>query len=217
MGSEMCIRDSYALDAKSGRLRWKLKTDGQVHATPAVVGGTIYFGGCDEYFRAVRASDGKVLFTVPVESNVGSSSVVEGTRAFLGTYNNEVVAVDLQAKRIAWRFRDPEREFPFYASPALSGTRVIVGGRDKAVHALEMASGRSAWKFVTRARVDSSAAVAGGRVFVGSSDGKFYVLDAQTGQKKWEYEVGEALTSSPAVAGGRVVIGSLDGRLYCFG
>ena len=127
------------------------------------------------------------------------------------------MAVDLQAKRIAWRFRDPEREFPYYASPALSGTRVIVGGRDKAVHALEMATGKSAWKFVTRARVDSSAAIAGGRVFVGSSDGKFYVLDAQTGQKKWEYEVGDALTSSPAVAGGRVVIGSLDGRLYCFG
>ena len=142
--------------------------------------------------------------------NVGSSSVVEGTKAFLGTYDNEVVAVDLTAKRIAWRFRDPEREFPYYASPALSGTRVIVGGRDKAVHALEMASGKSAWKFVTRARVDSSAAIAGGRVFVGSSDGKFYVLDAQTGQKRWEYEVGEALTSSPTTMASLPTAGSVS-------
>jgi outer membrane protein assembly factor BamB len=207
----------YALDAKTGRLRWKLKTNGQVHATPAVVGATIYFGGCDEQFRAVRVADGKVLFQVALGSNTGSSAVIDGARAYLGTYNNEVVAVDLQAHRIAWRFHDPDREFPYYASPALAGTRVIVGGRDKMVHALEMATGKSAWKFVTRARVDSSAALAGSRVFVGSSDGRLYELDAGSGQKKWEYEAGDALTSSPAIAGGRVVIGSLDGRLYCFG
>src|SRR5262249_56049250 len=134
-----------ALDARTGRLRWKLKTEGQVHATPAVVNGTIYFGGCDEYFRAVRAADGKVLFRVALDSNTGSSSVVEGTRAYLGTYNNEVVAVDLRARRIAWRFHDPDREFPYYASPALAGARVIVGGRDKAVQALEKATATSTW------------------------------------------------------------------------
>jgi FOG: WD40-like repeat len=47
----------YALDRRTGKLAWKLKTDGQVHATPAVVNGIIYFGGCDERFRAVRATD----------------------------------------------------------------------------------------------------------------------------------------------------------------
>jgi outer membrane protein assembly factor BamB len=125
--------------------------------------------------------------------------------------------VDLVSHRIAWRFHDPDREFPFYASPVLAGARVIIGGRDKAVHALETVNGKSAWKFVARARVDSSAALAGSRVFVGSSDGKLYVLEAQTGEKVWEYEAGDALTSSPAIAGGRIVIGSLEGRLYCFG
>ena len=207
----------YALDAKTGKLRWKLKTDGPVHATPSVVSGTIYFGGCDERFRAVRAADGKVLFEVPLDSNTGSSAVIEGTRAYPGTFNNEVVAIDLVAKKIVWRYRDPDREFPYYSSPAFASGRVIVGGRDKAIHAIDAATGKAAWKLVTRARVDSSPAVAGGRVFVGSSDGKLYVLDAQTGAKKWEYVVGDALTASPAIAAGRVVIGAQDGRLYCFG
>ena len=127
------------------------------------------------------------------------------------------VAIDLAAKKIAWRYKDPDREFPYYSSPALAGGRVFVGGRDKAIHAIDAATGKAAWKVVTRARVDSSPVVSGGRVYVGSSDGKLYVLDAQTGDKKWEYEVGDALTSSPAVAGGRLVIGSMDGRLFCFG
>jgi len=205
------------LDRRTGTVAWKLKTEGQVHATPSVVNGTVYFGGCDERFRAVRLTDGVVLFQVALEANTGSSAVVEGGRAYLGTFNNEVVAIDLVAKKIAWRYKDPDREFPYYSSPALAGGRLFIGGRDKAIHAIDAATGKGAWKVVTRARVDSSPAVAGGRVFVGSSDGKLYVLDAGTGAKTWEYEVGDALTSSPAVAGGRVVIGAQDGRLYCFG
>jgi outer membrane protein assembly factor BamB len=181
------------------------------------VDGIIYFGGCDERFRAVRATDGAVLFQVPLDANTGSSAVVEGTRAYLGTFANEVVAIDLVAKKIAWRYKDPDREFPYYSSPAFAAGRVFIGGRDKAIHAIDAATGKSAWKVVTRARVDSSPAISGGRVFVGSSDGRFYALDAQTGAKKWEYEIGDALTSSPAIAGGRVVIGAQDGRLYCFG
>src|SRR5258707_455603 len=104
----------YALDRRTGKLAWKLKTDGQVHATPAVVNGILYFGGCDEQFRAGRLADGMVLFQVPLGSNTGSSAVVEGTRAYLGTFNNEVVAIDLTAKKIVWRYRNPDREFPYY-------------------------------------------------------------------------------------------------------
>ena len=207
----------YALDAKTGKQRWVVKTEGQVHATPTVVNGTVYFGGCDEFFRGVRLTDGRVVLQVRLDANTGSSAVIEGTRAYLGTFNNDVVAIDLQAKKVAWRYRDPDREFPYYSSPALAGGKVIIGGRDKAIHGIDAATGKSAWKLVTRARVDSSPAIAGTRAFVGSSDGKLYVLDTATGKKTWEYEAGDALTSSPAIANGRVVIGSLDGRLYCFG
>ena len=155
---------------------------------------------------------------MPLDSNTGSSAVVEGNRAYLGTFDNEVVAVDLAraedrvalpAIPIASSRSTRRRRWP--------AARVIVGGRDKAVHAIDAATGKSAWKFVTRARVDSSPAIAGGRVFVGSSDGKLYVLDARPAQKKWEFDAGDALTASPAIAGGRIVIGSQDGRLYCFG
>jgi len=207
----------YALETKTGKLRWKLQTDGPVHATPAIHNGIIYIGGCDEQFRAVRVADGKTLFALPLGSNMGSSAVVEGDRAYVGTFGADVFAIDLKSRKVAWRFRDPDREFPYYSSAALASGRIFVGGRDKAVHALDAANGKSVWKFVTRARVDSSPVVAAGRVFVGSSDGKLYVLDAANGQKKWEFDAGDAITASPSIAAGRVVVGSTDGRIYCFG
>jgi outer membrane protein assembly factor BamB len=188
-----------------------------VHATPAIRDGIIYIGGCDEKFRGVRLADGKTVFELPLGANMGGSAAIDGDRAYVGTFSADVYAIDLRTHKIAWTYRDPDREFPYYASSALDGGRVFIGGRDKAVHAIDAASGKRAWKFLTRARVDSSPVVAGGRVFVGSSDGKLYVLDAATGEKRWEFETGDALTASPSIGAGRVVIGSTDGRLYCFG
>ena len=91
-----------------------------------------------------------------------------GSRAFFGTFDYEVLAVDLETRTVAWRYRHPEREFPFYSSAALAGGRVVVGGRDKIVHAIDPDTGRAAWTFTAQARVDSSPAVAGSQIFVGS-------------------------------------------------
>src|SRR5262249_15357636 len=155
----------YAFDAKTGAVKWKLRTDGPVHSTAAVQNGTVYLGSCDERFRAIRLADGHVLFTIPV-SYTAASTVMDGARAYVGTFDNELLGIDVQSKKILWRFKDPQREFPYYSSAALAGGRVIVGNRDKSIHAIDAATGKEAWKFTTRARVDSSPAVAGGRVFV---------------------------------------------------
>jgi len=207
----------YALDARTGTLRWKVATQGPVNATPAVRGGLTFIAGCDGKFRAIRVTDGRQQYEIVSGAYTGASPALDEDRAYFGTFNDEVLALDLKGRKIAWRYRDPARAFPYYSSAALSNGRVIVGGRDKVVHAIDASTGSAAWTFATRARVDSSPVVAGGRVYVGSSDGRLYVLDLATGEKRWEFDTGSALTASPAIAGGRVVIGSQDGVLYCFG
>jgi outer membrane protein assembly factor BamB len=135
----------------------------------------------------------------------------------VGTFGNEVLAVDVSTRAVAWRYEHPARHFPFYASAAVTADRVVVGGRDKLVHALDRSTGKAAWTFATRARVESSPLVAGSRVFVGSNDGVLYELDLASGKKVWEYVAGAPLSASPAAAGGALVIGSQDGALFCFG
>ena len=46
----------YGLGLADGKPRWEVKTNNYVHGTPAVLDGVAYFAGCDEVFRAVRAS-----------------------------------------------------------------------------------------------------------------------------------------------------------------
>jgi outer membrane protein assembly factor BamB len=206
----------YCLSARNGSLLWKFKTNGPVHSTPGIADGMAFIAGCDELFRAIRISDGKEVFNVSSGAYTGASPALKDGLAFYGTFDNEVLGVNLAQRKIDWRYEHPERKFPFYSSAAVTSTRVVVGGRDKMVHGLTLA-GKAAWTFTTRARVESSPGIAGGRVFVGSNDGRFYVLNLSTGAEVWEFNAGAPLSASPAIANGRIVIGSQDGRLYCFG
>jgi eukaryotic-like serine/threonine-protein kinase len=206
----------YCLSTRNGSVLWKFKTNGQVHATPSIAGGMAFIAGCDAIFRAIRLSDGKEMFNVSSGSYTGASPALRSGNAFYGTFENEVLSINLAQKQITWRYEHPQRKFPYYSSAAVTNNRVVLGGRDKLVHGLTL-TGKAAWTFTTRARVESSPAIAGGRVFVGSNDGRFYVLSLSNGAKLWEFNAGAALSASPAIANGRIVIGSQDGRLYCFG
>ncbi len=206
----------YCLSTRNGSLLWKVRTEGPVHSTPSVAGGIAYIAGCDEVFRGIRISDGKELLTVSSGAYTGASPALRSGGAFYGTFDNEVLMVSLQDRRIVWRYQHPQRKFPYYSSAAVTADRVVLGGRDKMIHGLGL-DGKPLWTFTTRARVESSPAVSGDRVFVGSNDGRFYVLNVNTGAKLWEFTAGSALSASPAIANGRIVIGAQDGRLYCFG
>lgn len=206
----------YCVSTRDGSLVWKFKTNGPVHSTPGISNGVAFIAGCDEMFRGIRISDGREIFSVSSEAYTGASPALRENFAFYGTFNNEVLMVNLTEHRVEWRYEHPQRKFPFYSSAAVTDSRVVVGGRDKMVHGLNLA-GKGVWTFVTRARVESSPAIADGRVFVGSNDGRFYVLNVTSGAKVWEFNAAAPISASPAIARGRVVVGTLDGRLYCFG
>jgi len=207
----------YALRADTGALVWKTQTQGPVHATAAVVDGLAYVTGCDEFLHAIRITDGREMFTIASRAYTGASPIVSGTAAYYGTFENEVLRVDLKARKVVWRYQHPERHFPFYSSAAIADGKVILGGRDKMVHALDTASGKAVWTFTTRARVDSSPVIVGDRVYIGSNDGRLYALGIKDGAKLWEFTAGAPLSASPAVAAGKLVIGAQDGTIYCFG
>ena len=135
----------------------------------------------------------------------------------MGTFGNEVLGIDLQKPQILWRYQNPQRQFPFYASAAVVPGAVVIGGRDKAVHALDPQSGEVLWTYIAGGRVDSSPLIVAGRVFFGTEAGALVALDLQSGAEIWNFATGAAVTASPAIAAGRLIIGAADGILYCFG
>jgi outer membrane protein assembly factor BamB len=177
----------------------------------------VYVSGCDAIFRAVAADTGKEAYEISIGEYTGASAALRDGYAYVGTFGNEVLGLDLERHKVQWTYRHATRTLPYYSSAAVTQDYVVLGGRDKMVHCLQRSTGKEVWTFLTGGRVDSSALIAGSKIFVGSNDGNLCELDLVSGEKIWQFVAGAALTASPAVVQGALVIGSQDGMLYCFG
>lgn len=217
----------YCLNRENGALVWKFETEGYVHGTPGVwtepesgSGDAKNFAivtGCDSYLRVISIDDGTQTQQVELGAYVAASPAISQNRVYCGTYGTEILGVALDTGVIAWRYRHPKRQFPFFASAALTEDSVIIGGRDKMVHALSRETGEPIWTYTSKSSIESSAVIAGTRVFLGTTRGLFIALDITTGESVWEFATGSSIVASPSVSDGKIYIGTEDGILYCFG
>jgi len=206
----------YCLNGK-GELLWKVQTEGFVYGTPAVHEGLVISAGCDGFMRVLALADGSEQSRIELGGYVGANPAIMDGKAYVGTFENQFIAVDLKQGKLLWSYENPERKFPYLSSAATDGKLVVVGGRDKLVRALDASSGTVVWSYAAGARVDSSPIIVGDRVFVGSGNGKVLALGLATGEELWSFDTGSGINGSPAVADGRLLIGTTDGQLFAFG
>ncbi len=207
----------YCLRAADGQKAWQFATQGYVNGSPAIIGDRTFVAGCDEHLRVINLKTGEQESDVPLEIQLIPSPAVLDNMLYVGTYGNEVLAVDWKASKIVWAYAGAKAAY--HSSAAVTNKYVIAGSQDKKLHCIDRKTGEAAWTFATKAHVDSSPVIVGDRVFVGSNDGKVYGLRLSDGKEIWRYTDGRPFSASPAVGQGCLVIGSEsnDGKLYCFG
>ena len=155
-----------------------------VHATPAVQDGLAFIAGCDAMLPRDPHRRRQGVYQIESGAYTGASPVIDGDRAYFGTFDNEVLALDLKRAHGALALLP----IPIASSRSTRRPRSPTAASSSAAATswstrIDATTGKAAWTFATRARVDSSPVVAGGRVYVGSSDGRLYVLDAAIGQE----------------------------------
>lgn len=102
----------YALDAKSGALKWKFQTGDVVHSSPAIADGILYIGSWDTYLYALDAVKGqekwrfKTADDPEIHNHVGiqSSPAVVDSVVYFGCRDGHVYAVDAFTGRQKWSF-----------------------------------------------------------------------------------------------------------------
>ncbi|WP_009962338.1 PQQ-binding-like beta-propeller repeat protein [Verrucomicrobium spinosum] len=205
----------YCLDAATGQKHWDYETTNYVNGAVAIYENQVVFGGCDGVLYVLDIATGKEVKKIEVGAYIGNNVAADKGMAYVAHYGNRVSAFSFGDGAKLWEFG--EREFPYYAAPAVNDTWVVAGGRDKRIYGLDRAKGEAKWQFRTRGDVDSSPVIcAGVHVIAGSNDGYFYALDLSKGEEVWRYEVGAPVKTAPAVAGDYVLIGADDGNVYCF-
>ncbi|HOW72097.1 MAG TPA: PQQ-binding-like beta-propeller repeat protein [Phycisphaerae bacterium] len=206
----------YCLSITDGKLLWKAETQDRVHGSPGVSGDRVLAACCDERLRVFSLGDGKEVASVGMGSYSGAAAALGGKCVYVGTFSNQVAAIDWTADKVVWRYEPKESQFPFFGSAAVTEDLVIIGGRDKALHAIDRSTGERRWIFATKDAIDGSPVVAGKRVFIGSGDGCLYGLALADGKELWRYEAGSPFIASPAVGNECLVIGTQDGLVLCF-
>jgi len=166
----------YALDAKSGSLRWRYPTGGSwVIATPSVLDGIVYVTTSDSLkFQALDARTGTEAYSLPYGTYSFSSPSIAGGRAFFGTFDGKLHAVDLGTRSYCGEFAVP--------GFALNGPRYL--DRNGKLRADVVWTGDTLDDTIVNLRskifsmgsILSTPVVQDGIVYFGSTDGTLYAL-----------------------------------------
>jgi outer membrane protein assembly factor BamB len=220
----------FAVEARTGHLKWRYASGRCTAASPAVANGLVYQvflnrppcnaqgSDLDGEVVALHARGGKIQWRRRIGPSE-TSALVSNRLVYVGDWDGEVYALDVRSGRTRWTFSTGGK---VKGGVALSGNRLYVGSYDGHVYALNAHSGREIWRASAQARLGptgtfyATPAVAYGRIYIGSTDHKVYSYGATTGKLRWSHTTGSYVYSSPAVWRLRVYIGSHDGHLYCF-
>jgi outer membrane protein assembly factor BamB len=175
--------------------------------------------------RAVRASDGKQLWTITTAYG-GKPTIVGGvvylalqdvtrTEGTVIYYETSLNAFNLHDGTRLWQSKDYGVDT--ILQPAIAGGRVYIGtyfDQEHSVYCLDAKTGKKVWSYLTSGAVLGTPAVFNGTVYAGSVDGALYALDADTGKLRWRFENTDTFLAPPLMHDGVVYAPSQDGHIY---
>lgn len=193
-------RHVYALDARSGALKWKFAAGNVVHATPAVANGMLYVGSYDSRLYALDAATGveKWHFQAGLDDKIHnqegfqSSPALANGLVYVGCRDSKFYALDAASGKLAWSF-DNKGSWVI-GSPAVTRDAVYFATSDTGLfHAVDARTGAERFQASTNSwPMFSSPVVAGGQVYLGTHHGQLLAIDIAGGKIAWRFDVDAA-------------------------
>ena len=201
-----------AVDAASGDTLWSKQMPGQYSfsSEPTAADGMVYVGGSGSggTLYAVRASDGRVLWTRAVANGDHSSPALDADRVFV-TYPCQDYAFSRISGDQLWH-NSTGCSGGGGRTPVRAGDVLIVRDGSGGARVLSAATGA----VLGPLNSGPAPAVAGGVAYALSASSLKAVAQSGTGVNLWTFAGDGGLVSAPLVAGDHVFAGSSTGMLY---
>jgi eukaryotic-like serine/threonine-protein kinase len=183
----------YALDAVNGNVKWKFKTNGIIHTSPALYHDIVYFGSWDTYFYAVDANTGREKW----KFKTGEQAVyhlLEGIQAspalldsivYFGARDGFFYALNANTGQSLWKF-SAENSWVL-TTAAVKDSTVYFGTSDTyLLLALDARTGKKKYSMKAAGYLYSSPAIAGETAYFGDFTGNLYALDLNSSGKNFQ-------------------------------
>jgi outer membrane protein assembly factor BamB len=219
----------FALDARTGRVRWRKNTRRCSAASPTIARGVVYMTWMDHqcspnyhapdadgFMIAWDAKTGRKKWKYKAKPLESSPLLVRRT-LYVGGWDHKVHAVSARTGRRRWAFTADDE---VNTSAAYWKGTVYIASDGGTLYALNARNGKLRWsaqsnaKFGRREFFYATPTLAYGRVFIGNSDGTMYVYGAKSGKLLWARPLGTYIYSAAAVWKRKVYVGTYDGYFY---
>jgi outer membrane protein assembly factor BamB len=213
-----------ALDAATGRERWKQDTKAHLAAGPGVGSNLVALGTSGGKVIALEAATGKRLWDTPVSSEVLAAPLVTRDRVLVRAVDGRLHALDASTGKAQWTGEDPVPRLSLRgtAAPVLAKDTVITGFDSGKVAAFTLGAGDLVWQAqVTTpggrseldrlADVDGAVQVEGNDGFAVGYQGRVVMFALDSGQVWWNREMSSYRT--PALDDTQVYVATSDGSV----
>jgi outer membrane protein assembly factor BamB len=229
-GSSVVVASSdgelLAHDADKGSLRWRVAIDGEVLASPLVVGDLVIVRVGDNFLAAYGIADGKRRWIYqraqsPLALRNYAGLLVAGDLLVAGFPGGKLVAVSLSGGVQRWESaiaqpkgsNELERMTDVVGTPVLRGDAICVAAFQGRVACVDRDSGVMRWSrdFSSVAGIDADA----GTLYVTDSSDAIYSLDATNGSTNWKQDkLLYRKLGRPVIVGNSLVVADEEGYVH---
>jgi eukaryotic-like serine/threonine-protein kinase len=221
----------YAIDVRTGAVRWRMRTQDIVTSTPALTSDAVYFGGFDGNAYALSRADGSQLWSYDTHGAIPRDVVVAGDTVLYGSRSYDVFALNAHTGEPAWV---RHVWYSWIDSPPVAANgRIYTGASDAlAVFAFNTTTGARIWQTPVPGWTWGGVALGLDNVYTGIVGGRysapraggFAAIRSSDGALRWilgsehraDPDAFYGFAAAPSVLGRRVFAANLDGTVYAF-
>ena len=216
-----------ALDAESGRVRWKNNLELALSGGVGHHAGSIFVGTSEGLVMRLSADSGEEIWRTVVSGEVLSAPQGDGQYVVAQTYDGKLMGFDYASgeRQGTYTSNVPVLTLRGTGTPILSGDNAIAGFADGKVVAVNLRSGNVSWEArvaipegtseIERiVDIDGSMSLQGAELYVASYQGRVVAIDTRSGRKLWQRNVSSV--SGVGVGFGNVYVADDDGTVSAF-
>jgi len=183
----------YCLNAKTGKLKWKVEAAKSVLGSPTIYKGIVYIGASDNTFRAIDLASGQMLWVYPrIKGFIEAKPWADDQGVYIGDWANQLYAFEPKNGTLQWVWTNRKGRGLSAAAvwPVKANGKIFVVTPERRSHAIDAKTGKELWS------------ARGGRESIGlSPDGSTVYIktmqDTVLAFSTKEYTPAAAQTASP--------------------
>lgn len=211
--------DLYAVDAVTGKRKWRVELDqGAPSVAPAVGAGVVVVTN-GSVLRTFDPATGKQLWSFHGSGGISRTPTIADGSIVLQDNDTRLITIDAKTGSERWRW---QADAPIFGAIAVADGAVFVSTRSRAMVALDLASGTTRWQ--VKGLGIGAPTVVDGMVYVigyARESTLIVAIDASTGREAWRAGL-PALqirtpVSNPSILGGVIYLIDADHSMFALG